>query len=379
MISDMETGMIDNFDPAELVRNLAEKLRANYIFPEVAEQICVCLQKHLEDGEYADIAEGEFLALALTLHMQEVNHDEHLWVRWHPETLPDDEGQLRLNPQWQEEQRIKARLDNHGVHKVERLPGNVGYIDIHYFHRPEWAGDTVSAGMTFVADSEALIIDLRQCTGGFPATIALFCSYLFGDEPILVSSIYWRDEDRVQEFWTTSQVPGKRFGNKPVYALISKSTFSGGEGFASILQSRKRATLLGDKTDGGANAGASFRLHPHFEVFIPIGRTIDPLTGSNWEGTGITPDISIPQEQAFKAAYHMALKSILASIGESTTGPFKSLAEEAQTAIKELTANQKVCARCGYQNPPHRVKCKNCDEPLPDVKGREETLLEEVV
>jgi hypothetical protein len=356
----METNSdsMGKISPAELVCSLAENLRANYIFPEVAEQICACLQKHLDDGEYADITEGEFLAFALTLHMQEVNHDEHLWVRWHTEPLPDDDGQLRLNPQWQEEQRWKARLDNHGVHKVERLPGNVGYIDIHYFHRPEWAGDTVAAAMNFVAGADALIIDLRQCTGGFPATIALFCSYLFGDKPILVSSIYWRDEDHVQEFWTTSQIPGKRFGNKLVYTLISKVTFSAGEGFASILQSRKRAILLGDKTDGGANAGASFRLHPHFEVFIPIGRTIDPLTKSNWEGTGITPDISIPQEQAFKAAYQKALKSILASIGESPTEPFKSLAEEAQTALKELTANQKVCAQCGYQNPLHRVKCK---------------------
>jgi C-terminal processing protease CtpA/Prc len=292
--------------------------------------------------------------------MQEVNHDEHLWVRWHAETLPDDDGQLRLNPQWQEEQRLKARLDNHGVHKVERLPGNVGYIDIRYFHRPEWAGDTVSAAMNFVADTDALILDLRRCTGGFPATVALFCSYLFGNEPILVGSIYWRDEDRVQEFWTQSQVPGRRFENKPVYALISKSTFSGGEGFASILQSRKRAILLGDKTDGGANAGASFRLHPHFEVFIPIGRAIDPLTGSNWEGTGITPDISIPQEQAFNAAYHKALTSILTNIGNNN-------AEEIQTALKQLTANQKFCARCGYQNPLHRARCKNCDEALSDI------------
>ncbi len=360
----METGMSDNINPAELVHSLAEKLRANYIFPEIADQICACLQKHLDDGEYADITEGEFLALALTLHMQEVNHDEHLWVRWHAEPLPDDDGQLRLNPQWQEEQRRKARLDNHGVHKVERLPGNVGFIDIRYFHRPEWASETVSAAMSFVADTDALIIDLRQCTGGFPATIALFSSYLFGEEPILVSSIYWRDEDRIQEFWTQSQVPGRRFGNKPVYALISKSTFSGGEGFASILQSRKRATLLGDKTDGGANAGASFRLHPHFEVFIPIGRAISPLTGSNWEGTGITPDISIPQEQAFKAAYYKALTSILANIVKENTD--KTLVEEAKTALKQLTADQKFCNRCGYQNPLTRGKCKNCDEPLPE-------------
>jgi len=131
----------------------------------------------------------------------------------------------------------------------------------------------------------------------------------------------------------------KRFGNKPVYALISKITFSGGEGFANILQTRKRATIIGEKTDGGAHPGASYRLHPHFEVFIPIGRAINPVTGTDWEGIGVTPDISIPPEQAFKAAYNMALQSIVASLGESPSGPFKVLSEEAQLALLDNEEN----------------------------------------
>jgi hypothetical protein len=105
--------------PAELVQSLSQKLRANYIFPDIAEQICACLQQHLEAGEYSDITEEEFLAYALTSHMQEVNHDEHLWVRWHEQPLPDDEGPLRLNLEWQAEQQLQARLDNYGFHKLE--------------------------------------------------------------------------------------------------------------------------------------------------------------------------------------------------------------------------------------------------------------------
>ena len=130
-------------------------------------------------------------------------------------------------------------------------------------------------------------------------------------------------------------MPGKRFVDKPVYVLISKVTFSGGEGFAYNLQTRKRATLVGEKTDGGAHVGASYRLHPHFEVFIPIGRSINPITGTNWEGIGVTPDISIPSERAFKITYKMALESILVSLGDSPSGPFKTLAEEAQTALEK--------------------------------------------
>lgn len=330
---------IDPITQAEIVQSLSEKLIACYVFPEVAKQICMHLQKHLENGEYANITEGEFFALALTMHLQEVNHDEHLWVRWHAEPLPDEEGQLRLNQEWQEQRQLEARLDNYGLYKVERLPGNVGYLDIHYFHRPAWGGDTAAAAMNFIANTNALIIDLRHCTGGFPGMIALVCSYLFDEQPLHLDSIYWRDDDITQQYWTLPHIPGKRFGDKPVYVLLSNVTFSGGEEFAYILKTRQRATLIGDKTDGGAHAGASYRLHPHFEAFIPIGRTINPVTGTNWEGVGVTPDISIPQEQAFKAAYHMALQSILASLGESPSGPFQALAEEAQAALKNLGAS----------------------------------------
>lgn len=331
---------IDPITQAEIIENLSGKLLTCYIFPEVAEQICACLQEHLENGEYADITEGAFFALALTTHLQEVNHDEHLWVRWHVEPLPVEEGQLRLNLEWQEQRQLEARLDNYGLYKVERLPGNVGYLDIHYLHRPAWGGDTAAAAMNFLADTNALIIDLRQCTGGFPGMIALICSYLFDEQPLLLDSIYWRDDDITQQYWTLPYIPGRRYGNKPVYVLTSRVTFSGGEEFAYILKSRQRATLIGDKTDGGAHAGASYQLHPHFEAFIPIGRTINPVTGTNWEGVGVSPDISVPQEQAFNAAYHMALQSILASLGESPSGSFQALAEEAQAALKNLRANR---------------------------------------
>jgi hypothetical protein len=320
----------------EVVQSLSGKLRAYYVFPDIAERICMRLQEHLEDGEYAALTEGEFLALALTLDMQEVSHDEHLWVRWHPESLPDDEGPLRHNREWQEERKLEARLDNYGLHKVERLPGNVGYIDIHYFHRPAWGGDTAAAAMSFLANASALIIDLRKCTGGYPGMISLISSYLFGEEPVHLNSIYWRDEDVTQQYWTLPHIPGKRFGDKPVYVLISKVTFSGGEEFAYTLKTRQRATLLGEKTDGGAHPGASFRVHSHFEAFIPVGRVISAVTGSDWEGSGVTPDISVPQEQAFQVAYQLALQSIVNSLGESPVGPFKSLAEEAQTALNGL-------------------------------------------
>lgn len=328
--------VIDTNTHTKIIQSLSEKLKAYYVFPDIAEQISIRLQKHLQGGEYTDITEGERFSKILTEHIQEVNQDKHLIVRWYPEPLPACEGPMQQNQAWLEERRQIAKLDNYGLHKVERLPGNVGYLDIREFYNSSWAGDTAVAAMIFLANTNVLIVDLRKCRGGDPDTVALVSSYLFGEERVHLNSLYWREEDVTQQYWTLPYVPGKRFGDKPVYALTSKDTFSGGEEFAYNLKTRQRATLIGEATGGGAHPGSPYRLHPHFEVFIPNGRAINPITGTNWEGSGVTPDIQIHQEQALKVAYSMALKSIIGSLGESPSRPFKALAEEAQAALKDL-------------------------------------------
>jgi C-terminal processing protease CtpA/Prc len=134
-------------------------------------------------------------------------------------------------------------------------------------------------------------------------------------------------------------VPGRRFGDlRPVYALTSRVSFSAAEDFTGILKSRRRATLVGEKTDGGAHPGASYRLHPHFEVFIPVGRTTDPLTGTDWEGAGVAPDIPVPQEQALQVAHALALKSVIESLGGAASRPSAWLLQEARAALQELEA-----------------------------------------
>ena len=334
----MNTGRaaIDSATHAELVQSLSELLRANYIFPDIAEEICTRLQEHLDGGAYDGITEGDFLAYALTHHMQEMNRDEHLWVRWHPEPLPDYEGQLRHNEEWLAQQRLEAELDNYGFRRVETLPGNVGYLEITCLHRPAWARDTAVAAMDFLGRASVLIIDLRGCTGGYPDMVVLILSYLFGEDPVHLNSIYWRDDDLTQQYWTLPHVPGRRLDDTPVYVLIGPETFSGGEELAYDLQARQRATLVGERTGGGAHPGASYRLHAHFEAFIPIGRAINPVTNDNWERTGVIPDLAVPADKALNAAYRLALESVVDEIGEPASGPLRALQEEAQVALAKL-------------------------------------------
>ncbi len=332
-----DTVEVDEIVLKEVIQTLSKKLIAYYVSPEIAEEICTCLQAYLGDGAYEDIIEGELLAFALTTHIQEVSHDKHLQVRWYAEPLPVHEGSMLSNRERVDEMKQRAKLENYGIFKVERLPGNVGYIDIRYFYRTSLgSGETIVAAMNFLANMNAVIVDLRKCKGGNPSTVALTSSYFFDKDPIHLNSLYWRENDVTEQYWTLPYVPGIRIVDQPIYILTSKDTFSAGEEFSYNLQTRQRATLVGETTAGGAHPGSPYRLHPHFEVFIPNGRAINPITGRNWEGVGVQPDISIIQDQALKVAYRMALKSIIERINEPISKPFKSLLEEAMAALADV-------------------------------------------
>lgn len=334
----METGpfMLDPAAQAAIVETLCEKLTTHYVFPEVAGQIAANLQRCLAEGAYEQITEGEAFASLLTEHLRQVNGDRHLGVHWHPEPLPERRGppsaeQLEL---W----RLGAGLDNYGLYKVERLPGNVGYLNIEHFDNPAWGGDTLAAAMTFLSHTSALILDLRQNGGGYPGMVALLCSYLLGDEPVHLLTFHRREgsDEEIRQSWTLPYVPGRRYGDGPVYVLTSKATFSGGEECAYDLKTRKRATLIGEVTGGGANPGGGHRLHPNFEAFIPDGRPVSPVTGENWEGTGVEPDIPAEAAQAFQIAYRLALQAVIEQFSEKPADPYRWFKEEAQKALKGL-------------------------------------------
>lgn len=327
---------LDSAVQAEIIQSLSDKLKSYYVFPETAAEICERLQEHMDAGDYNGIRDGEQFAAALTAHLQEVNQDKHLGVKFYPHPLPGQEAAMHDNQEWVAEWRIVAQNENYGLYKAERLPGNVGYLDIRAFSRTAWAGDTAAAAMIFLVNTSALIVDLRKCRGGDPDMVALISTYLFGEERVHLNSLYWRESDVTEQYWTLPYVPGKRYGDKPVYVLTSKETFSGGEEFAYNLKTRQRGTLVGETTGGGAHPGAIYRLHPHFDAFIPNGRAINPVSGTNWEGTGVAPDVPVPQEQAFTSAYRMALESLLEDLQEAETRPAALQKEEVQQALKDL-------------------------------------------
>lgn len=326
---------IDADTRTQVIETLLKHLNDHYVFADKAQEMEVVIRERVDAGAYDGIIKGVALAEALTDHLREVSHDKHLHLFYSAEPQPIREPRPPT-PEEIERWREEMSLANFGFQKIERLPGNVGYLELHGFFPAELGGETAVAAMNVLAHTSALIIDLRKNGGGSPAMVALISSYLF-DEPTHLNSLYWREGDRTDQFWTLPFVPGKRYGkHKPVYVLTSNYTFSGAEEFTYNLKNLKRATIIGEVTGGGAHPGGPVSLNEHFGVWIPAGRAINPISQTNWEGTGVTPDIAVPADDALKIAHRAALEAVLAELGEDPQGPRKQLADEARAALAQM-------------------------------------------
>jgi C-terminal processing protease CtpA/Prc len=208
--------------------------------------------------------------------------------------------------------RRMGRLDNFGIRRVERLDGNVGYLDVRRVAVPANAGPAIAAAMELVAGTYALIIDLRHNGGGSPEGVVFWCSYLFDGEPTHFNDIFRADTGETRQYWALPYVPGTRYPDHPVYVLTSGHTFSGGEDFAYTLQALGRAEVIGETTGGGAHPTRPFSISAAVHIGIPFARSVNPVTGTNWQGTGVVPDVAVPEAQARDVAYTRALEKVLA-------------------------------------------------------------------
>ena len=154
--------------------------------------------------------------------------------------------------------------------------------------------------------ASAIIIDLRDNSGGFPNMVMLIACYLF-DHP---EYMYSPRGGPVEELWTHSPVPGNTLADKPVYLLTSASTWSGAEQFAYDLKMLKRATLVGETTRGGAHAGVFHRIDDHFGMGIPEQKAVNPFGKADWEGVGVEPDVKVSAADALETAEKLAVARI---------------------------------------------------------------------
>jgi hypothetical protein len=329
-------GTIDAAERQAVIDGVLEKIEAHYVFPDVGKKMVAAIRARQEKKEYDSITSAKEFAETLTKNLREVCKDKHLGVRYYAEALPPERTS---GPSEAEMKRMRETmaLRNFGFKKVERLgSGGVGLLELEGFLPADLVGDTAAAAMSFLANSDAVIVDLRRNGGGHPGTVILLCSYFF-DESVHLNSIYTRTTDTTKQYWSLPVVPGKKLVGKDLYVLTSARTFSGAEEFAYNIQSQKRGTIIGETTGGGAHPTRGFRISDHFGVGVPFARSINPVTKTNWEGTGVKPDVAVPAEAALLTAHQMALKKA-AEKYKSDKDRSAAIQRDLETVTKELDA-----------------------------------------
>lgn len=298
-----QTPQLDKNTNKKLIENICTDLKENYIYPDMALKMIKLISEHSKAGAYDTIVTPATFASKVTHDLQSVCHDEHLALMYDPRFTPPG-AKLDVEMQKQQAERaVKFRRNmNFGFNKAEILPGNIGYLDIRGFFPADPASKEMAlAAFRFVSNSNALIIDLRNNGGGNPDIINYVCGFLFTDKTHL-NDMYFRKEQRTIASWSIPDSTLKSMTSIPIYILTSKKTFSAGEEFAYDLQAQKRAVIIGENTGGGAHPFQAVGIGEGLIIGIPFARSINPITKTDWEKTGVKPDIQTSADKALETA-----------------------------------------------------------------------------
>ena len=276
------------------------------------------------------------LADSLTADLQSWSGDQHVRLVFSVTPRPMNvEAADPVSARAADAENMRQR--NFGFHNIERLHGNVGLIEIGRLDPAADAAETAAAAFRFLANTDALIIDLRNNGGGRADMVAHLMSY-FVNEQTHLSTLRRRNPADDVQLWTAAYVSGPTYVGKPVYVLTGARTFSGAEALTYDLRHFAGAKVVGEKTRGGANPGGIEQLNEHYAVFMPTARTINTKTGTNWEGVGITPDHVVAAADALKTAHQLALQELLQKQGAGPRARMWRQAMDEMFSDKDLSA-----------------------------------------
>jgi C-terminal processing protease CtpA/Prc len=306
-------------EQSAVIATLGQQLKAQYVFPDVATATATALSAKAAHGDYRDDHTTAAFAKALSADLRAIGNDKHLAVKFAPDLSPppsDHQAADGKEPTAEDIAQMIAQMrsasarESYGISRVQRLPGDISYIDLRNFGHPEIVGAAYDAAISLVAGTKALVLDLRQNNGGEPDGVAYLLSHFFAEgDARHLNDIYTRADNSTHQFWTIPSAMPRFTG--PIYVLTSHHTGSAAEECAYDLQTQKRATLVGETTVGGANPGDWVPLAHGFMAFIPMARAINPITQTNWEHVGVKPDVAVPAATAMKVAYLAILNDLM--------------------------------------------------------------------
>ena len=345
---------------------MAHLLETIYVSPEIGKQLASQLRAKFESGAYKDVATPAQLGEALTHDLRELSKDGHLYVRYDPATsvsetiLTPQEWEIRRSSMFPRESssgnppasapEFDARLANqlqqanYHFREAKHLSGNIGYLNLGGFAPGQAARDTAAKTMALLANSDAMIIDLRRCPGGTSEMVNFLASYFFDKEPRVLMNRYIRPTGETIQSKTIADIPGKRMLDTDLYLLVSANTASACESFSYTLQQYGRAKVIGERTAGAGYNNVIVPLGKGYSFSVSFGRPAHPRSGKGWEGEGVQPDISVTADDALETAHREALQKLISRTTD------ESRKKELMFALQDVAPSKTPASEPGLQD-----------------------------
>ena len=296
---------VDAAERRRVIDGAVANLKRYYDHPEVGQKVADALLAYESRGDDNEATDADTFAVVLNQQMLDVSHDAQLRIRYYVNGVPAEPA----GPTAEALAQYRAELEENNCFfsKVQVLPHKIGYLKLDSFPDPAICGATAAKAMASLNGTNAIIFDLRDNAGGYPKMVALVAGYLF-DHPTHLNDMYTygRAESSIEESWTPAPVAGNRLADKPAYVLTSRTTFSGAEEFSYDLKMLKRATIVGEPTSGRGHIPIGRKIDDHFEIRVPDRRPINPISKTDWDGTGVLPDVQVKAADALETAVKLA-------------------------------------------------------------------------
>lgn len=300
---------LDGKEIKAAVQAIAQVFESGYVYPELGRKMAGRLRQKAAAGEYDALAGGRDLARQITEDLQSISADRHAVVFYKPEQI---QRRKNTDPQQLADKELQsARRANFGFEEARVLDGNVGYLKLSSFDGSAEAFAAAAAALQFLSHCEALVLDVRFNPGGDPAMAQFLASYFLEGGPVLLDELHYRRDGRVEQLWSLPYVPGSKLTRTDLYILIDAFTFSSAEGLAYDLQALKRAVIVGEPSAGGAHAVETRTVLDSYLLFLPVAFSKNPVTGTNFQGKGVQPDLKANGKTAVLDTQIHALEQLL--------------------------------------------------------------------
>lgn len=327
----IQTEQLSGKEKRELIEKIGILIKEHYVFPDLGVKYGQETLSLAGSGKFDDVSDPKEFGEKVTAALQELTKDKHFYFRLVEKTdLAEDERGSLHHPVRYFRLGQKEHL---GIFRLDWIDGGIGYLDYRRFYYQSEAIKMLLEAIHFLSSANAIIIDLRENRGGGGSLIPWLCSY-FLPYPTQLTGTYYRNDNITEEWSTMEHVEGKRLLDVPLFLLIGKNTFSAAEYLAYDLKVRKRAVLVGEPTGGGAHSVDLYPVGNRFEIYLPTARAVNPVTGANWEGTGVLPDVQVPAEKALETAMELAKKAAL-EYGKTKSEKLARAVEEMQEQLDQ--------------------------------------------